>query len=393
MDVIKRDPDFNDKSGASASASDQQDGEYASFQDLSGEQWREWLSAFLAGDSRPPLVAVADEEGHQVLIRIFDSLNAKGSILFKRALFQVFETTPIIRMNEQQLYYLLHVIAYCVPVEAKKLLRRRLREGIFRRLTYGHQNLHNLLLVVCSKYNVDDELFRYVQRSARASKDFDYRLLCQRVVSTVEGPYAYHFIERLLPLMNSSEEAAAAIRQLTSISERLGYHDLLDWYRSRSIELALTWEQHWSLFTNALRNRLLTDRALPVLARQDRDAVLLYAELRIAEDLIQLNSILTIAKLHEHIGVEDTSAILVDIWKALYDRSGEVPWQYMGSQEKMGATRLIGAGTIYRERDDFYVEEPVQVTADPETERVLIEVRERCEPLIAPKTRVAGQTG
>jgi hypothetical protein len=72
-----------------------------------------------------------------------------------------------------------------------------------------------------------------------------------------------------------------ATRQLTSISDRLGYLGFLQWYQSRSIRLKENWGAQWDFFVESLRERLLSDRSLPVLAARDRDAVLLYAEPRI----------------------------------------------------------------------------------------------------------------
>lgn len=359
----------------------QHDDDYTGFQDFGAEEWRQWIIAYVIGDPRPPLLPLTNEESHHVLIRVFDNLDEKQSCLFRRVLFSVFESTPVLPKNERLLYDLLHTIAYSVPIEAKWLLRRRLREGIFRRLNYGRQNLHSLLLLVCSKYDVDDELADYVKRSARASKDYSYLLLCQWVLSARGGPEAFCFIERLLPLMISEIEAGELCRQLTSIGRRLGYNYFLEWYRSKSVELEVAWPEQWQVFVTGLKNRLLSDDALPALAAQDQDSVSLYAELRTAEDEIPLETVLTLARLHAGIGVVDASNILYDVWKTIYERSGEVPWDYLTAREKHGVPRFT-AGTICRVRQDRYQEVQVPTEIEPTTEKALIEARNLYEPLI-----------
>lgn len=349
------------------------------FRDFDEKEWRGWLTALLIDEPLPPHVALDKEEWHQTIFRVFSGLEAKVRVAFNQALFEVFEQTSILRKNERQLYTLLHVICYAVPDQAKQLLRRRLRERVFRGLSYKRQDLHSLLLLACSKYHVDEALAKYVQRSARASKDYDYLLLCQQVLATIEDSQAFYFNERLLPLINSPQEAAAAARQLTSISKRLGYSCFLDWYKSRSYLLQTKWGERWEFFADSLRARLLSDRALPALAVEDPDAVLLYAELRIAQDLIPVDTVLKIARLNKLLGVEETTAILNKIWKDLYERTGDPPWDYVTSEETRG-TLLSGRGKIYRVRE--YSAEPVAVTTEPETEKVLVEVRKYTDSLI-----------
>lgn len=351
---------------------------HAAFEKLSFDDWHQWLVSFLSGEPQAPLLPVErDEPWHQFLIRVFDGLSAKAAVQFNQAVFKVFENTAIRKNNERQLYTLFHVMAYSVPGEAKELLRRRLREEVLRGLQYGHQDLHSLLLLTCSKFHVDESLVRYVQRSARSSKDFDYLLLCQWVLSTIEDAQAFRFNERLLPFIDSPELAAAASRQLASISERLGYGDFLAWYQSRSVQLEKLWEGKWELFVNSLRERLLSDRGLPILAAIDRDAALLYAELRITRDIIPPTTVLQIAQLHQALGIEETCAILSIIWQDLNERNGTSPWEYIGSKEKPGA-RSNSLGTIFQSIDDQYVELRVPVADDLATETVLIMVRNYC---------------
>src|SRR5947207_721398 len=78
--------------------------EYAAFEDLTVEEWHDWLVAFLSGQSHVPRITVEKEEQwHQILIRIFDRLTPKGTVLFNEALFTVFENTSVLKKNERQL--------------------------------------------------------------------------------------------------------------------------------------------------------------------------------------------------------------------------------------------------------------------------------------------------
>jgi hypothetical protein len=360
---------------------------YAAFQNLNDDQWRNWLEAFLSGEPREPLVAATNEYWHQILIRLFDGLTPKSAVAFKRALFKVFEQTSVIQTNEYQLYTLLHVIAYAPPGEAKQLLRRRLREGIFRNLRWRGQNLHHLVLQACSKYHVDEGLAKWIQRSARSSKDYDYLLLCQRILAATGDQRAFYFTERLLPLIDSSEVASEATRQLASISKKLGYADFLHWFKSRSFHLESSYRQNWLLFVDSLRERLLSDSALPALAVLDRDAVLLYAELRIAKDLIPLDTVLKIARLHMVLEVEETSVILTNIWKDLFFRTGEPPWNYFEAADKTRVAKEPGLGTI-SQNSSGYPEVFVPATEEPKTEAVLVNVRNKCASLLPPEIAV-----
>lgn len=370
-----------------------QDHAYSAFQAFDEAAWMEWLSAFLAHNQRPPFVRLNNDPPSSVLIRVFEALEPNSSLAFNRALFRQFEETAIIHKNSLRLYTLLHVISCTLPGQAKPLLRRRLREGVFRRLNFEGQNLHSLLLVVCSKFDVDEDLVKWVQRSARNSRDFDYLLLCQWVLSTVENDQAFYFNERLLPFLNDAGRRAETTRQLFSIANRLGYQRFHNWYQKRSNTLQAKWPVQWQLFVRALRERLLSDTALPQLAEGDPDAALLYAELRISRNRIPLETVFRIARLHENLGTETTVELLFTIWKDLETRSGKIPWNYTAAKENFMSTAR-NQGTIFYQ--DAHPGSPppvnIQVDLERETENVLIEVRTKYESYVVPRVqKVADQ--
>ena len=365
-----------------------EDHAYSDFQAFDEAEWMEWLSAFLAHNPRPPFVRSNNDPPSSVLIRVFEALEPNSSLAFNRALFRQFEETAIIHKNSLRIYTLLHVISCTLPGQAKPLLRRRLREGVFRRLNFEGQNLHSLLLVACSKFDVDEELVKWIKRSARNSKDFDYLLLCQWVLSTVEDDQAYYFNERLLPFMNDADRQAETTRQLFSIAHRLGYQRFHNWYRERSTSLQAKWPGQWQLFVRALKRRLLSDAALPELAALDPDAVLLYAELRTSRDRIQLETVLTIARLHQSLDTELTVEMLFRIWKDLYDRSQEIPWNYTAARENY-MSAAPNQGTIFYQNAGPASPPPVhfRVDLESETENVLIEVRKKYEAYVVPRVQ------
>ena len=369
-------------------ADQNQETAFSAFQAFSEADWMEWLSGFLSRNPRPPFVRSNNDPPSSVLIRLFEALEPASSMAFNRALFRQFEGTAIIHKNSPRFYTLLHVISCTLPGQAKPLLRRRLRDGVFRRLNFEGQNLHNLLLAACSKFDVDEELAKWIQRSARNSRDFDYLLLCQWVLSTIEDDQAFYFIERLVPFMNDADNRAQTTRQLYSVADRLGYGRFLNWYRDRSESLQEKWPIEWELFVGALKQRLLSDAALPELGEKDPDAALLYSELRTEQNTIPLETVLNIARLHGHMGTETTVETLLEIWTSLYDGTN-APWDYMSAQEDHTSTAPYPQGTIFRATDSGPAELKFNVAEEKETENVLIEVRTKYDRLIVKKVRAA----
>jgi hypothetical protein len=365
-------------------ADPKQETTFSAFQTFNEAEWMEWLGAFLARNPQPPFIRANNDPPSSVLNRLFEALEPMSSIAFNRALFRQFEETAIIHKNSFRLYTLLHVIACTLPGQAKPLLRRRLREGVFRRLNFEGQNLHNLLLVACSKFDVDEELVRWVHRSARNSKDFGYLLLCQWVLSTVEDEQAFHFIERLIPYMNDAANRAQTTRQLYSVADRLGYYRFLDWYRERYESLQERWPREWELFVRALKERLLTDAALPILAEKDPDAALVYAEVRFERNTIPVETVLQIARLHQSLGFDTTVEVLLAIWMHLFD--GEVaPWDYYSPREDHTATSPNPQGIVFRATVSGPSKISFRVDLEEETENVLIEARNQYGPLMPVK--------
>ena len=378
----------------------EQENIYSPFQLFKESEWKEWLGAYLSANPRPPFIPSDKDHSawHPILIRLFENLEPKSSVAFNRALFKQFEETAIIHKNGFQLYTLLHVIAASLPGEAKPLLRRRLREGVFRRLNFENRNLHTLLLAACSKFHVDDELAAWIQRSARNSRDFDYLLLCQWVLTAVEGDQAFYFLERLIPVMSDDDQRAETARQLISVTERLGYRRFFNWFQERSKTLRAKWPVQWELFVRSLKERLLTDSVLPAIAELDPDAVLLYAELRVSrEERIPLETVLKIARLHTRLESEATIGLLFAIWTNLFDRSrsGDSPWEYTAAQVNYMSVSPQ-QGTLFSPTDGHGPPPKLsfRVDLEPETENVLIEVQKKYDSMRAPAPKaVKGAAG
>jgi hypothetical protein len=371
----------HDRSDAPATNEAQSSHEYAEFQNFGLEQWLEWLNAFLAPDPQPPFIATNKEEIHHALIDLYKGLKSKTTRdLFAEAIKRIFQTTPRIEQNAELLYYLLHIISYTVPLNAKDLLRERLHEGVLRTIEYGKQNLQTLLLIANSKYEVDDDLIDYIHRSARASKDYKFFLASLRVLSSRGGAHAYPFIEQLLPLVESETESFQLARQLKSIGYRVGYWHFFDWYRSRAEKLTSQWPQQWYMFECGLRHRLLTERALPTLAKSDPYAAFLSGLVHASLRELAPSTVLTIARLYPIIGKESIIDRLSEIWERGYHKWEKVTWDYLSSKEIYQPNR---AAITNARRRPAYQELFFDLAVESELEEIFLGVRERCDPLIA----------
>jgi hypothetical protein len=229
----------------------------AEFESFTVDHWVRWLSDFFDNENQPE-VAFGTEELDLSLIAMYDELTPKSTrTRFGRAVALLFESTPLISPNAEQIYYLIQLLCYMKPPEAKRVLRRHLSEEVLSGKCYAGHDLHTMLLVACSMYDVDDDLVAYIERSVATINDFSYLLVCQRVLCLREGRGGYSFIGRLLNRMDSESEAARLTRHLEFVAVTEGYRRLYNWYTENESRLAKEMPDKWQLFEAALKRRLM----------------------------------------------------------------------------------------------------------------------------------------
>jgi hypothetical protein len=174
------------------------------------------------------------------------------------------------------------------PPEAKRVLRRHLREEVLSGKVYAGHDLHTMLLVACGMYDVDDDLVAYFERSVATINDFSYLLVCQRVLCLREGKDGYVFLDRLLARLNSESDAARLTRHLEFVAVTEGYRRLYNWYTENESRLEKEMPHQWQLFEAALKRRLVPYADKDQDVRQEPYASLLAMRLNGHENLSDL---------------------------------------------------------------------------------------------------------
>jgi hypothetical protein len=366
---------------APMSSESQGSDDYAEFDDFGVGQWIEWLNAFLSNAPHSPLIATNKEELHHSLLDLYRGLGNKPKRdSFAEAIKLIFETTQRIGENKEQLYYLLHIIIYTVPLNAKWLLRQRLHESVLNNIEYGHQNLQTLLLIANSKYEVDDDLVDYVHRSARVSRDYRHLLASLRILALRGGQEAYPFIEYFLPFITSEAKSFQLARQLRSIGQRIGYKHFFEWYTRRSEELAKEWHEHWYFFERGLKERLFTEQTFRAISNSDPYAGFLTGYVYASLHELTPSTVLGIARLFKIAGKEYTITHLCEIWNKGNEKWRSGPWEFLTPEESLERDRaaITTDGSVADYREEFF--DPDE---EDELEEVFLEVRDRCDSTLA----------
>ncbi len=202
------------------------------FSEFTEDDWVRWINSFLNAELSDPIVRVGHQEPHQVLARIYSTLGDKSlQDRFGEAVARILESTPPIESNSSHLYFIIELISLVRPHRGKRLLRRYLRERSLLEFEFGLRNLHSMLLVAASKYDVDRGLVEIIKRSRPYIQDFTYRLICLRVLSLREDPDEYlQYLSDLLPELDSNAKAVALARQLKGVFFRHGHDRFCEWY-------------------------------------------------------------------------------------------------------------------------------------------------------------------
>src|SRR6185295_7219374 len=123
----------------------------------------------------------------------------------------LFEGTPIINKNARYFRSLIELLALLKPYQAKSLVRRHLFARSFADLEDGSLNLHTLLLMVASEYEIDEELLDFITRTARETSDTGYLLACLRAASYPGGTEYLKILEIILPRVKEQQRSAVLL--------------------------------------------------------------------------------------------------------------------------------------------------------------------------------------
>lgn len=355
----------------------------AQFQSFTLEDWTNWLNALLAGNPKPPLLTLGrDESLLDGLINLYTGLPGKSERdTFAEAVKSIYRSTQRIPENREQLYYLLHLMAYTIPLGAADLLRQRLNESVLKDMEYAGHNLQTLLLIANSKYEVDSDLVDYIYRTARVSNDLRHLLACLRILGLRGGQEAFPFINYVLPLISSEPSSAKLARQLHGMTRRIGYQHLLEWYLENSEDLAREWPRQWEFFEWGLRERLLTDTTLQVVCKSDPNAGFLTGFVQANANNLLPSTVLYIARLYKLAGQERTINCLFEIWRRGNQKWYTEPWVFLTQAQTH--EKNCAAITNGRKRPD-YKEVFFDSSKEKELEEILLEVRNRYDSLVVP---------
>lgn len=198
---------------------------------LTSDRWIELLGDLLRGDysSLERLPVAVHLEPVQVITALFNELSDdKVRDTFKEAIASHFEATPRRQENAQKLFTLLHVIAYTLPIRAKRLVRRRLLDGSLARLYYAEQPLSHLGLAVAGKYDLDEELVSYIFRINAKNISFTHRLISLRVLSGWGSTETVKLLETIVYHLGDEIDARQLARELKGLFHHNG-EPLLNW--------------------------------------------------------------------------------------------------------------------------------------------------------------------
>jgi hypothetical protein len=175
-------------------------------------------------------------ELHHALINVHRSIrNLAVRNVYDDAIAQVFDTFAFSNVADVT-FYLLQLIGYAKPLNAKQLVRRVLFSEHLSGMRLNTYDLHTLALSVASKYLVDDELLSYIDRSARRSSDLRYLLVCFRARSVNPSERPTEMIQHFIAIAAGDTEVKEIVRELRGFTAVAGYEALLRWYIN-SIEL------------------------------------------------------------------------------------------------------------------------------------------------------------
>lgn len=246
---------------------DQEDysGTISIFNHFDVDEWASWIEARLFDAYSEPELPIRETEHDHALVWVYDHLRGlEQRRSYQEAVTALFESTPAEPVNSKPLYYLLQLIAYTTPRRAKRILRRRLRERLFRELEYGGERLETVLLSVAARYDIDEELIEIIFDLAAEDLDFHQRLAFFRVLAEGETLRALLFLEnQLVPYLEDHDsEEMDVVEQLLAYELRgfvyqNGYAELCRWLMDDTYETAETLDTSMMRLKILLRTRVI----------------------------------------------------------------------------------------------------------------------------------------
>lgn len=296
------------------------------------EDWVKWINRFLNADFCEPSITIGAQEPCVVLGNVYHELETKNERdLFDEAIKILFETTPIISPNSRYLRSILELLGLVKPYQAKSLARKHLFGRSFQGLEDGGLKLHTLLLIVNSKYEIDEELLDFINRTMKTTDDFSYLLTGLRIVSETGGPGYLNCLETVLPHVDQPKRAILLSRELGDIIFLYGSRHFCEWYgaRLRAVAKQSTGLDAFEFLEEALKKVVF--RSLDLSQANDNSFnTLIAAQLHATDRFYTAKQIMSLARLHSNIGKEPVVDALVNIWNRLKTRTPDkgLPWYY-----------------------------------------------------------------
>lgn len=294
-------------------------------------RWVSWINKFLIGEACDPPVTVGHQEPYMTLGAVYEGLESKTQRdMFAAAVTVLFESTPIINQNARYFRSLIELLALLKPYQAKGLLRRHLFARSFVGMEDGMLNLHTLLLIANSKYEIDEELVDFIERTACETNSFGYLLTCLTAISQSGGGKYLELLSTVLPRVKKERTAALLAREIGDILFLHGSRHFCDWYSAtaRSAVRGNTFFDSFELLEGALKKLVFRHSEIHA---PDANRTIVAAQLHAYDQRYDAKEVLAIARLHRHIGRDTTVNALINIWrriKGLFQEEG-LPWYYI----------------------------------------------------------------
>jgi hypothetical protein len=148
---------------------------------------------------------------------------------FNEALASLFRSVHPIEADAHRIFVLIQLVSAIKPPESRHDLERYLEDKAFRWITFEESPLQRDLLSARANYGVDDYLVHYIRRTSAEIDDYDYQLLCFRLLSLRTDGQPWLFLNRLLPDLTNRQRMLQLTRVLGEIVSRRGFQDLLRW--------------------------------------------------------------------------------------------------------------------------------------------------------------------
>jgi hypothetical protein len=201
--------------------------------------WAGWISRFINGAPVEPAISRGVDPVHIALNAIYDQLSEPAKRAFSDGLAELLpsaqpaETDPSgASTNAARIYSLFQVATHVAPPQGKAVLFSRLTSEAMRGISYAKWDLHSLLLVACSQFGVDRRLSDYILRSVHSIRDFDYWVICFRMLIKSEPEVnPFLLLEELLPQLSDSDRVDRMAEVLEEALYRNGGWPLLRWFQ------------------------------------------------------------------------------------------------------------------------------------------------------------------